>query len=74
MIPGDGALHDIKELFALLTNGTGTLVVLEFNTGTTREILDGLNEVEVLGFADEGDGIALGVTAKAVVNTVSCVH
>ncbi|CAB4790377.1 unannotated protein [freshwater metagenome] len=74
VVPGHGTLHDIKELFALLTNSARPFVVLELDTGPTGEILHGLNEVEMLRFADEGNGIALGVTAKAVVNTVSRVN
>ena len=68
MVPGDGLLQRLVEPRpALMILADGLVVVPQRDAGPGRQLLDGLDEVEMLHLPDEGDDVAFGATPEAVV-------
>ena len=68
VVPGDGLLQRLVEpRSALVVAAGGLVVVAQRDAGPGRQLLDGLDEVEMLQLPDEGDDVAFGAAAEAVV-------
>ena len=71
----DRRLHRLGE--ALIRGGAGGgggIALGHRHAGLGGEPLDGLDEAEVLGLAQEADGVALGVAAEAIVVALGLIH
>ena len=69
VVPGESCIQRLGQLSIVLTGGGRMVVgvVAKAYVGTGREHLDRGGEVQVLGLAQEADGVAPGLAAKAVV-------
>ena len=70
MVPGDGALHGVEQLGAPLVVASGLGVLVQRDPGPVGEEAHGVDEVEVVHGAHEGDGVARRVAAEAVVEAL----
>ena len=67
VVPDDGPLHGVEEVGPPLAVLPGLRVLVQGDPGPVGQEPYGVDEVEVLGGPDEGDGIARGLAAEAVV-------
>ena len=75
MIPIDGLFNSVGELTAFLSVHTFVLIgVSQLDAGLVRQHLDSANEIQMLDFADECDGIATLAAAKTLVEAELGIH
>ena len=67
MVPDDGPLQGVEEVGAPLAVLPGLRVLVQGDPGPVGQEPYGVDEVEMLGGPDEGDGVTRGLAAEAVV-------
>jgi hypothetical protein len=70
VVPLGGLLHGVPEHLAPLAVTTGVGVLPDGDAGLVGQSPHRIDEIEVLGLPDEGDGVALGLTPEAVVEAL----
>ena len=70
MVPGHGPLHGVEQLGPALAVLADLGVLVQHHAGPVGQQPHGIDEVEVLGVPDEGDGITRGLAAEAVVEAL----
>ena len=70
VVPLHGPFHGVEQLGAALAVLAQLGVLVERHPGPVGQQADGIDEVQVLGGPDEGDGITRGLAAEAVVEAL----
>ena len=70
MVPDHGLLHGVEQLGPALVVLADLLVLVQRDPGPVGQEAHGIDEVEVLRGTDEGDGVARGLAAEAVVEAL----
>ncbi len=70
MVPGHRPLHGLEQLGPPLAVGAVGGVLADGHPGPVGQESNGVDEVQVLGRPDEGDGVARGLAPEAVVEAL----
>ena len=70
MVPVDGTIHGVEQLGAALVVAPHLLVLVQGDAGPVGQEAHGIDEVEVVHGAHEGDGVARLLAAEAVIEAL----